>query len=689
MKSPLTSARAGAFAAFVCLLLLAFVSAATLARSGGDKDWKPVDPEQLKMTAPVVEKDADAEALFWEVKVADEADGGEPRTVLQHYIRIKIFNDRGRESQSKVDIYAPKVGGREIKISDIEGRTIKPDGTIVELKKEDIFERTVVKGNGVKVKAKSFAMPAVEPGAIIEYRWREVRGDSLSHYDQLDFSRDIPVEVVKYYIKPITGPYWPYGMRAMNFHCQPPPFQKEKDGYYSTSLTNVPAFREEPYMPPGNSVRPWMLIYYTEDNKLSGPQFWSQYGREVYDAHKAAMKVGDEIKRAAAEATAGATTDEEKLDKIFDYVRAKVKNVGDVTSGFTSEEVGKMKESKSPADTLKRGAGNWHEIDMLFAAMSTAAGFDARVAKVGDRAEDFFDPSFADSYFLNYRGTEDIAVKVGGQWRFYDPGTTYVTRGMLRWQEEGQQALVSDPKEPQFVQTPLSDPGKSVERRTGNFKLSEDGTLEGDVRVEYTGHFSVDMKNRNDQDSPAEREENLKNSYKQRFGAAEVTEVKIENVTDPEKPYAYTLHIRVPGYAERTGKRLFLLPAFFQRNVAALFPTAERRNNVYFHFPWSEEDHVEIALPEGFALDNPDSAAPLNVGVSKYEPRTLITKDGRKLIYERKFLFGQTSGQNLLVFPTATYPNLKAYFDQVQKDDNHTILLKQAAVTAAAGTTSN
>jgi hypothetical protein len=142
MKSLYSLLRNGALHVLACLLALAFVAPPPLS-ARGDKDWKPIDPAQLALAAPAVEKDTAAEALFWEVKVADEADGGDPRTVLQHYVRIKIFNDRGRESQSKIDIFAPKIFGREVKISDIAARTIKPDGTIIELKKEDIFERTV------------------------------------------------------------------------------------------------------------------------------------------------------------------------------------------------------------------------------------------------------------------------------------------------------------------------------------------------------------------------------------------------------------------------------------------------------------------------------------------------------------------------------------------------------------------
>ena len=64
-------------------------------------DWRPVSPAELELKAPVVEKDADAEAIFWEVKIDDNPEGD---LIFSHYIRIKVFTERGRESQSKVDI---------------------------------------------------------------------------------------------------------------------------------------------------------------------------------------------------------------------------------------------------------------------------------------------------------------------------------------------------------------------------------------------------------------------------------------------------------------------------------------------------------------------------------------------------------------------------------------------------------
>ncbi|MGH9904420.1 MAG: transglutaminase domain-containing protein, partial [Pyrinomonadaceae bacterium] len=180
-------------------------------------------------------------------------------------------------------------------------------------------------------------------------------------------------------------------------------------------------------MPPEDSIRSWMLIYYSEDRKLVADAFWKQFGKEVYEKNKSRMKVTDEVKEAATTAIGDATEPEQKIQRIFDFCRSKIKNINDDAAGLTSEERAKIKENKSPADTLKRGMGSGLDIDLLFAAMATAAGFDARIARLADRSDVFFDKTFPDDYFI---GAYDIAVRVGEEWRFYDPASTYVPYGM-------------------------------------------------------------------------------------------------------------------------------------------------------------------------------------------------------------------------------------------------------------------
>jgi hypothetical protein len=654
-------------------LLLCFGLAWPATAFAGD-DWRPVDPADLALKVPVVEQDADAEALFWEVRIDDNPEGD---LIFSHYIRIKVFTERGRESQSKIDIPFGKIFGSNIKLQNISARTIKPDGSVIELKKGDVFERTLVKSSGLKVKVKSFALPGLEPGCIIEYRWQEVRVDQSANYVTLDFQREIPVQRVKYLIKPF--PFEGLGMRTITLHGKNTPFVKEKEGFYSTTMTNLPALHEEPRMPPENQLKTWMLIYYTKDDKVDAEKYWFDLGKRIYERTKSLLKVNDDIRQAAAAATVDAKTDDEKVERLFEFSRSKIRNVSDDASGMTREERKKLKENKSPGDTLKRGMGTAADIDLLFAALATAAGFDARIVMAPDRSELFFDKSIANAYFLE---PSSIAVRVANSWKFCNPGYKYLPFGMLRWQEEGEQALVTDPKEPLWLNTPMSLPEKSRIKRTAKLTLAEDGTVEGDVVLEYTGQFAIERKEENDDDSESQREESLKDEAKKFWSTAEVANIRIDNVTDPVKPFIYNYHIRVPGYAQRTGKRLFLQPAFFQRGLNPLFSASTRTYPIYFHYPWLEDDEVIINLPQEFALDNADAPAPFGGGVvGEYKPSISVTRDGRTLMYKRNFFFG---GGGNIFFPVDAYPQLKTFFDMLNKRDNHTITLKQAVTTAVA-----
>ena len=79
----------------VLFMLACFFVVARPARAGDD--WRPIDPAHLALKEPVVEKDADAEALFWEVRINDAAQD----LVFSHYIR-SAEKSRRAESTSRL-----------------------------------------------------------------------------------------------------------------------------------------------------------------------------------------------------------------------------------------------------------------------------------------------------------------------------------------------------------------------------------------------------------------------------------------------------------------------------------------------------------------------------------------------------------------------------------------------------------
>jgi hypothetical protein len=180
-----------------CLLFISFLSIAQAV------DWKPLDSADLPLKSPRVDPAADAEVLFWELWIADAAANNEyPYTTYTHYVRMKIFTDRGVKRFGTVDI---EYHGKEF-ISDVAARTIHPDGSIQEMGHDAIFDRVIEKRKHEKARAVSFVVPGITVGSIIEYRWRASDQDALANYVPLFAYREIPVEHLIYHIKPLSSP---------------------------------------------------------------------------------------------------------------------------------------------------------------------------------------------------------------------------------------------------------------------------------------------------------------------------------------------------------------------------------------------------------------------------------------------------------------------------------------------------
>ena len=171
-------------------------------------------------------------------------------------------------------------------------------------------------------------------------------------------------------------------------------------------------------------------------------------------------------------------------------------------------------------------------------------------------------------------------------------------------------------------------------------------------------------------------EEDLSEEIKQQITTAEVSNITIENINDASKPLVYQYSVKVPGYGQKTGKRLFVQPGFFEYGSTPLFSSANRKYDVYFLYPWSEVDDIEINLPKGFSLDSadrPENLADSNK-ISMLQINIGVDREQTFMRYNRKFYFG--SGGRIL-FPVSAYQPVKTLFDAFHKADTHTITLKQ------------
>lgn len=636
--------------------------------------WLPVTDAEKSMTAPMVDKDAGVEALFWRVHVRDEIVGGtEVQRVLYHYVRLKIFSEKGMRDAATIEI--PYTS--ENTVLNVAGRTIQADGMIVELKGSDIHDKEVVKIGRIRRKVKSFAMPAVAPGAIVEYRWREVRFDPSTFYFRAQMQREFPVQKVTYFLRPLTADQTTYQMAVRPFNCQPSKLHQEPDGFHSMSLEKVPAFREEPLMPGEPNVRPWVLVFYSDGSQKNPDKYWEGEGKDAYRRMKLSMKVNDDIRAAATKAVAGAQNDNDKVIALIRHVRKNLRSIysSSVTDAERANIVKQMPKTRrrTSEEVFKSGIGFPNELNILFAAMASAVGLETRQAFLGDRDDLTFHPSLADIYYLS---NIDMAVNSGGKWKLYDVTARLLAPSMLTWREEGTLALISDPKKPEFVETGLSSPDDSVTQRIGRFELKADGSLEGTVGMAYTGHKAHEERLSLDGDSPEKQQEGIKEQVMAVFPDAEVSSIVIEDADDPEKPLKIRYAVRIPGYAQRTGKRILFQPLFFQRGETPLFGANERMHAVHFRYGWKELDSITLKWPEGFQLDSAENPGGINFGPPGEYSLEMGKAGDRELRVSRGLTFGKGG---LIIYPQTAYSPLKRGFDEIHRRDETTLVLKEAA----------
>lgn len=641
-------------APWLLALALALLLASAPARAA---KWPDIPPEQMQLAQPIVDRQADAEALFWDIRAEDKFESGFT-TELWHHLRIKVFTERGRETQSKVDL----VYERGQQIDGISARCVAPDGKIVELAPGDVHERSLIKSGRAKVDVKSFVLPGVDVGSIVEYRWREFRGRSYRFRGLLELQRDIPIQRITYHVKPIQIRGAP-PLASQAFHAVPTRFEPEDFGFYVSSINRVPAFVEEPDMPPEREVRMWMVMYYGEDAS------WEDVAHYLADRDDDVRREGHDLRSEAAKIVGDVQDPDERLRRIYRYCTTQVRNLENRAARLTPEERSRVRPNKTARVTLEAGEGTGGDVNRLFAALACGAGFDARITALGNREYLLFKERML-SWFLI---SSNVAVQVGGQWRFFDPAAPHVPFGMLRWQEEDEKVLLQDKREALWLNTPLSPASRSSSVRSGMFRLLEDGTLEGDARVTLSGHTGIMEANEIDETSGEERVKAFRDLMVARIPGAEVTDVRFQSA-DRESSMVLSFHLRAPGYANGVGRRLLLNPALFECGRPARFTSGTRRNAIDFHFPWSVRDSIVLELPAGYTLESPDVPGVYDVpGIFHYAVKVGTIDGGARVVYQREFAVDRYS------FPARSYPEVRAAFDAVHERDQYKLFLRSGS----------
>ena len=614
------------------------------------------------MTAAAVgDPDADAAILFREGELNDTYPDG---TSLKVYIRIKIFNDRGRRYAEVQLPYKVELG----RVSDVQARTIRPDGSVVDVESRDIFNKVVLKTSHGIWRAKIFTMPAVEAGGIIEYRYRQTYPQGFRYF-ALDLQSDLFIKELHYGIQPPIASK--LDVRWVTFNAPDPRrFAPTWDGSFDIRAENIPPFRREPLMPPELGVKMWGWLYYSPDADPSPERYWRDYAERRHQRISYETKPTRAIRRVVETITLSRDGSPEKIARIYAYVQNEIQNIGpgDEREPEAAPDPG-LKKNKSVDDTIRRRYGTPSDINLLFISMLRAAGLDARLAELTTRDENFFHRSFPDAFQFNSELT--AVISRDGSVQFFDPGTVHCPPGLLSWEKEGITALVYGTADWRFVETPVSDASQNAEERIIRVVACPDGDVEAHVDVKFTGQRAIELRSQSADQAPDVLRKQILVGLRSLLPAARIDEssVTVSNPKSAVTPVVASFDFRTLQFATRTETRLFVRPAFLSHRDESVTPAPARANSICFPFPWSESDRVVIEPPPGYKIEQLPDPVDLDIGAAHF--RSTVSREGNNAVYERRLVV------NAINFSVDQYPTVKAFFDRVLQADRAAVSFKQ------------
>ncbi|HSA95303.1 MAG TPA: DUF3857 and transglutaminase domain-containing protein [Acidobacteriota bacterium] len=685
------------------LAILLVCSAAVLPRAArtaaGPTTWPPISAEDAAMTDCPREPGAPAVILYRE-EITDVDKG--TTTVFK---RLKILTAAGRDHSS---IEIPFVAGYS-KITEIEARVVQPGGQARPFDGE-IFERTDVRRGKLRLAAKTFALPNIEVGSIIDYRYKIVsKRSGLSAkrlnalINDLTASEDRPEEGgAKERKDPRTLPVgrWTVQDDLFTKHLK---FSYKNTmagiaallgeggrlgwasvgmesgrpfvflGNAQMELYNVPSFAAEDSMIPEAVARMSVDLFFIDHEIANGAEFWKLESRDWQRGVEEFLGRPDQLAAAARRILGDETDPMEQLKRIYAEVHG-FRNLSyekDLTDERKKDE--KIKGNRRVEDVLERRYGLRSDITRTFVSLARAAGFEAEVVRVTARDDKLFRKDLLS--FYDQLDSEIALVKVAGRTLAFDPATPFCPFGLIHWTRTNSTGLRMSENPPAFFTTPSSPPDMTLTKREIALSLDTRGGLAGTIKTTYTGQEALVRRLDHIHDDDAARREALETELRALLPAGATARLTdVENIDNNEPALIVTCAVDIPGLATVAGDKTLLPLSPLAGSGQYPFRHAARKYPVCFAYPSRQFDDIQVTLPEGLTAaalppprKNDSDFSSFSVFCAQEAPNRLhIQRDlSVKKIY----------------FAIEQYPALKAFLDQVRAIDEEQIVLTPTATS--------
>lgn len=576
---------------------------------------------------------------------------------LEVYRRIKILK------KEELDFGSITIPSSDyFRVKELEGRTHLPDGTVVPLPDDAVFKKTY--SEYYRQQMVSFAMPRVEVGSIVEYRFK-IYFDSVVYPEPWYFQSELPVlhsEAV--YVIPKSYQFRPYGFSTVGGKSIR--HEVEQSGWGPTVLfwmDDMPPVPDEPMrwafedmasqvivlpeMYYGGFQMPLLYGWKGAADLLIGN---SDYGYTRFQGR------GGKAKKAAKRVVAGLSNPLDRARAVYRWVRDEIS-----TEPYLGVAIGDSTADK----VVSSGRGTPTEKSLVLQLMLKKAKVKSELVWVrnvrrGHVREKIPSPSQFDAAL--------VTLELGGKRTFLDPSDATLAFGALPPGLEGTRCLLVDRKDPRWLDIPLTPAAGSTRHATVRYRIGDDGRVTGSGTLHLEGQAAWARLGWKDTDEATVTAWTRK--LQDDFGGFTVSDVAVDEDIE-NRTVDVSWKLAQSDTSLTPGEVAIQLSMPLGRTVNPFtLPASRRRTPVLLWYPFTETVEAEVTWPAGWTVDTAPEVHPYHCAEGSLRAEATAAADGRSFHYTRTMVVNHREIQGSM-----RYDQLRTLWDRVVRQDGEELVL--------------
>ena len=661
------------------ILAVVGLSSLVVGQEGPDMTWGEVAPSDLKMQSYQADTNASAIVLF---DYGEAGFNNEMGFLFTRHTRLKILSKDGYKwGTISVNL---RTENYEQKISGIEGYTytLAPDGTVqrTEFDDDGVFEEEYDK----KYTRYKFTLPGLQPGCVIEYRYK-IKQKSIFYSPDWEFQSAIPELWSEFRL--VTPKNFSYAVVREGYEQfyintideERRHFSGETSTFVGTDMVrcnrfryvvkDAAAIREEPFMTTTSDYIEKVSLQLAEYSTVytgykSVIKSWDKLVEELMDDETVAKAIDDTkaVRRATEPLIVNRTTPEEKMQAIYDFVRTNI-----VWNGHyrwvAEQEVDEVLESRK---------GSSADITCLLLSMLRAAGVDGYQVILSTRGNGKIQVVYPILSQFNYI---IAAVPIQGKIHYLDATDRFRPVGVLPTRVLNTHGLFVRKGPAEWV--PLSTYSYYNHAVSASMKLSPSGEMTGSVQSIDNDYAAIARRKELEDGKEADVVKEMLGADRALFT---VDSVNVGGLDSTGQPLFINAQITSPSYAEGSGDLLYVNPFVVERQYENPFKLPTRKYPVDMTYPREFSWEYTITLPDGYEVKEipPDKGATVGSGEAIFTRRCKL--EGRTLSMSAGFAIRRSE------FPAKSYGSLKDFYEKVTSIESEQVVLKKKTDPSKKGT---